>query len=86
MGAKSGKGRRRVVEIYGKAGREGKGKEVERRVRNGGKEKEVFAFGVELLQRAAQRISPGSLWTSQTGVTRQVPNHVTLTPLSVSIA
>lgn len=54
---------RRVVEIYGKAGGEGKGEEVERRVRNGSKEKEVFAFGVELLQRAAQRISPGSLGT-----------------------
>lgn len=62
MGAKSGE-RRRVVEIYRKAEREGKGEEVERRVRNGSKEKDVFAFGVELLQRAAQRFSHGSLWT-----------------------
>lgn len=41
MGAKSGEGRRRVVEIYRKAGREERGEEVERRIRNGSKEKEV---------------------------------------------
>lgn len=62
MGAKSGEGRR-VVEIYRKAQREGKGEEVERKTRKGSKEKEVFAFSIELLQRAAQRISPGCLWT-----------------------
>lgn len=59
MGAKSGEGRRRVVAVYRKAGR--KGEEVERRLRKESKEKDVFAFGVELLQRAAQRISHGSL-------------------------
>lgn len=63
MGARSGEDRRRVREIYRKAGREGKEEEVERRVRNVSKEKEILAFSVELLQRAAERISPGSLWT-----------------------
>lgn len=48
---------------YRKAWREGKGEAVERTVRNGSEEKEVLAFGVELLQRTAQRISPVSLWT-----------------------
>lgn len=63
MAAKSGEGRRRVGEIYRKARRVGKGEEVERRVRNGSEEKEIFAFSVELLQRAAERISPCFLWT-----------------------
>lgn len=53
MGAESGGGRERVVGIYWKAEREGKGGEAEGKARYRDKEKEIFAFDVELLQREA---------------------------------
>lgn len=49
---------RRVVEIYGKARRERKGGEAEGRIGDGNKDKEVFAFGVELSQRAGTENFP----------------------------
>lgn len=55
-GAESGGGR--VVEIYGKTGREGKGRKAEGRVRDGDKEEEILAFGVQLLQRAGTKNFP----------------------------
>lgn len=58
MGVESGGGRGRVVEIYGRAeSKRGRGK-AEGRVRDGDKEKEIFAFDVELLQRAGTENSP----------------------------
>lgn len=58
MGAESGGGRGRFVEIYRKVERERKGGEAERRVRDGDKEKEIFGFGLEILQRASTEDFP----------------------------
>lgn len=49
---------RRVVEIYGKARIERKGGQAEGRIGEGNKDKEVFAFAVELLQRAGTEDFP----------------------------
>lgn len=58
MGAESGGGRGRFVVICGRAGREGKGGEAELRVRDGDKEERIFAFAVELMQRAGTENFP----------------------------
>lgn len=75
MGAESGGGRGRAVEIYGTAGREGKGGEAEGR----GQGEKDTCFSCGALAKSRHREFPLLLCgpVSQTVVTRKVANHVT---------